>query len=130
MNNEKEEPIHPQPKSYEISGRGLLGNKVKFNNCCWGFFGLDAEVLAAKDINFDKQLKTSEDFDLGIALLRAGLRNGIYYEFAFYKEMGSTKYVGGNRSSYNVDETRKQTEYLEKKYPGVCEKFFSDKHGI
>lgn len=30
--NERQKPIHPQPKSCEISGCGLLGNGVK---CQW-----------------------------------------------------------------------------------------------
>jgi hypothetical protein len=102
---------------------------VELRKRCWGFFILDINKIKNK-VNFDNNLKSSEDFDFAISLLKEGLLNGVYYKYAFYKEMGSEKFTGGNRSSYNVEETKNQTEYIIKKHGYCCNNFFNEKHGI
>ena len=117
--------------SYKSSNWCHLG-ETKENGRAWACVLLNLELLSRNNINYDIKCLAFEDYDLTAQILRKGLKNIIYYRYAF-ENVPMAKNKGGMENYYK-NETKKLKEvceYLKQKYNSNEVKiFFNKTHNI
>ena len=106
----------------------LFGGEAKINTRAHVFKCNNNKLLHEKSVKIETENYLFEDYDFTLEILKSGLKNISFYQWAFASvPMGTNP---GGVQGYRAKRIKDSIDYMTKKWPGVVEEFFSKKHGM